>query len=661
MAAYTVTATRSWRPAQHLSSVPYLPGLDGMRALAVVAVMVYHANSDWLSGGFLGVEVFFVISGYLITLLLMAEHERTGRVDLIGFWIRRARRLLPALFVMLFLLLTYTAFFKPDTLGQLRGDLIAGLGYSSNWYQIWVGQGYSSSGDFAPLRHLWSLAVEEQFYLLWPIVMMFLLRVGTRRLAKTALVLFISAIVVNVGMAMLFHSGQVGTCDLTPEAYWQAGGRCISKADTLYLSTITRSGGLLLGAAFAMFWRPVAIMRGPLRNLGRTLDIIAILGVVILGLLFWKVSFLTPSGADPWLFRGGFFVTGIASLMVIGGVTHRYALAGKVLGNRLFSYIGTRSYGLYLYHWPIYQIIREVAGNKLTLPQFGVAMVATLIITELSYAYIETPIRKREVANWWASLRRRRDPVPRQIIAGALALSLALLAFGVIRMGTADLQQNEIAQSLEDGGESAIGIDEILGTATTAPTTQTTIASPGDSVVDPLASTTTTSSTTSTTTTTLPKEPIEILAIGDSVMKGAADLLTERGYVVVAEEGLQMANAVPVLESLKAEGLLNETDAVVVHLGTNGPIEADTLNALLAPLSAIPNVLLYTVHANRSWTVANNEIIRARDGGGDNIVLIDWDVRANECIDNCLYGDGIHLQPNGQEFYADLAQDWTGI
>ncbi len=660
MADYNVTATRPWRPAQHLSSVPYLPGLDGMRALAVVAVMVYHANSDWLSGGFLGVEVFFVISGYLITLLLMAEHERTGRVDLVGFWIRRARRLLPALFLMLFLLLTYTAFFKPEALGQLRGDLIAGLGYGSNWYQIWVGQGYSSSGDFAPLRHLWSLAVEEQFYLLWPIVMMFLLRSGTRKLAKTALALVIAAIVVNVVMILLFHGGQVGTCELTPEAYWKTGGRCISKADALYLSTITRSGGLLLGAAFAMFWRPVAIMRGPLRNAGRSLDIVAMLGVVILGLLFWKVSFLTADGADPWLFRGGLFVTGLASLMVIGGVTHRYALAGKVLGNRLFSYIGTRSYGLYLYHWPIYQIIRQVAGNKLTVSEFAVAMVATFIITELSYKYVETPIRKRQVANWWANLRRRRDPVPRQVVAVTMVLVLALLAFGVIRMGTADLQQNEIAQSLDEGDDFTTDLEDLIGgSETTAPTTQTTM--PANSLADPSATTAPTTSTTSTTTTTLPREPIEILAIGDSVMKGAAGLLSSRGYVVIAEEGLQMKNAVPILETLRAEGLLDTTDAVVVHLGTNGYFESDTLTALLAPLSGIPNVLLYTIHANREWTVPNNELIRARDVDGDNIVLIDWDVRANECTDNCLYADGIHLQPNGQEFYADLAQDWTGI
>ena len=180
--ALTRPSTRSgYAEPSNISRVPYLPGLDGMRALAVVAVMIYHANSEWLPGGFLGVEVFFVISGYLITLLLIAEKERTGGVRLGAFWLRRARRLLPALFVMMFMLITYTTIFRSDALGKLRGDVLGGLFYVSNWYQIWVGAGYSSTGDFAPLRHLWSLAVEEQFYLVWPVVMVVLLRVGTRR------------------------------------------------------------------------------------------------------------------------------------------------------------------------------------------------------------------------------------------------------------------------------------------------------------------------------------------------------------------------------------------------------------------------------------------------------------------------------------------------
>jgi peptidoglycan/LPS O-acetylase OafA/YrhL len=662
-----VTTARPWRRAQHLSSVPYLPGLDGMRALAVVAVMVYHANPGWLSGGFLGVEVFFVISGYLITLLLMAERERTGRVDLIDFWIRRARRLLPALFVMLFLLLAYSAVFKASVLGQVRGDMIAGIGYVSNWYQIWVGQGYAATGDFAPLRHLWSLAVEEQFYLLWPVVMMLLLRGGTRKLANTALVLVGAALGVTVLMALLYHPGRVATCDLTPEAYWQVGGRCVGKADALYLSTITRSSGLLLGAAFAMVWRPVAIMRGPLRNAGRALDLAAVLGLAGLAGLSWRLHYLTEDGADPWLFRGGFLVTGLTTLLVIAAVTHRYSVAGPVLGNPVFKYVGTRSYGLYLFHWPIYQVIREVAGNVLTWQQFAIAMAVTLVITELSYTYIETPVRRREVGIWWDSLRRRRDPVPRQLVALGVVAAMAIGAFGVIRMGVAENRGSALAQDLERGEEFTVDaddlIDSVTGGGSTPPTASAPVSQPPPSTtpVSAQGSTTTTSSSTTTTTLPLPTESTRVIAIGDSVMQGAADVLGPRGWTVVAQKSLQMADAVPMVEQMAAEGVFDDTEALIIHLGTNGDFSQETLDALLAPVSHVPNVLLYTIRANRSWTASNNQLLRNRDRPGDNIVLIDWEARSNECSNNCFAGDGIHLNATGKEFYADLARDWTGV
>ena len=253
----------------NISRVPYLPGLDGIRALAVVSVMIYHANSDWLKGGFLGVEVFFVISGYLITLLLISEKEQTNHVDMKHFWIRRARRLLPALFVMLFMLTIWTALFERSTLGKLRGDVVAALTYGSNWYQVYTGQGYSAANDFAPLRHLWSLAVEEQFYLIWPIVMAVLLRMGSRRVADLSRWLFGIAVAITILLAVLYHQGPIGTPDVTPGAYWHIFGRNIAKADFLYLSTFSRAGGLLLGSAFAMIWRPLALMRGPLRTRGR--------------------------------------------------------------------------------------------------------------------------------------------------------------------------------------------------------------------------------------------------------------------------------------------------------------------------------------------------------------------------------------------------------
>ena len=188
------------RPHAATSTVPLMPGLDGMRALAVMAVMVYHADNAWLPGGFIGVEVFFVISGYLITLLLIGEHERTGAISLRAFWARRARRLLPALYLLLSLLVIYTAIFRSDVLGQLRGDVIAALTYVSNWYQIWVGQSYTSSGDFAPLRHVWSLAVEEQFYLVWPLIMGWLLSRRSRdRVPDLSRWLLLAAVAITVG------------------------------------------------------------------------------------------------------------------------------------------------------------------------------------------------------------------------------------------------------------------------------------------------------------------------------------------------------------------------------------------------------------------------------------------------------------------------------
>ncbi len=407
----------------YISRVPYLPGLDGMRALAVIAVMVYHANSDWLPGGFLGVEVFFVISGYLITLLLISERERTYRISLRKFWARRARRLLPALFVMMTIVVVWTAVFKTNALGQFRGDVIAGLLYVSNYYQIWVGQGYTAAGDFAPLRHLWSLAVEEQFYLFWPVVMLVLLgRAGTRRVADVSRWLFIAALAITVIVALLFYAGPTGDPSVTPDAYWWIGDRPIGKIDTLYLGTISRLPGIMLGSAFAMVWRPLAIVRGPMRSKGRLFDVLAVLALVFLGWMCWNTYLATPAGADPFLFRGGLFLTSIATLVVIAAITHRGSSVNRRLGGSLLVWIGLRSYGLYLYHWPIYQMIRGIAGNKLTLREFVLATIITVVVAEASFRFIETPIRTGRARTWRRRVRSGSARGPKLILNGAIAV-----------------------------------------------------------------------------------------------------------------------------------------------------------------------------------------------------------------------------------------------
>ena len=306
-----------------ISRVPYLPGLDGMRALAVIGVMVYHANHGWLSGGFLGVEVFFVISGYLITLLIIGEDERDGGVNLRQFWMRRGRRLLPAMFLMMAALMLYITAFYPAVRESTRGDFVAGLLYVSNWYQIFVGQGYASSEAFVPLRHLWSLAVEEQFYLLWPLVMVAVLRRSRRSLPQVGVKLIGISVAIAVLVGVLFADGFVplACSEENSNGYWHVFGRCISTNDTLYLGSISRAGGLLLGAGFAMLWRPMAILRGPLRDKGRQLDIIAAVGMLLLGVLFWKMYLLEEGRYNPVLFRGGFLLTGVVTLMVVAAAT----------------------------------------------------------------------------------------------------------------------------------------------------------------------------------------------------------------------------------------------------------------------------------------------------------------------------------------------------
>jgi peptidoglycan/LPS O-acetylase OafA/YrhL len=667
-----------------------------MRALAVVAVMVYHANSDWLPGGFLGVEMFFVISGYLITLLLISERERTYRISLRHFWMRRARRLLPALFTMMFFVTVWTAIFKSEALGALRGDVIAGFFYVSNWYQIWEGLGYTAAGDFAPLRHLWSLAVEEQFYLFWPVVMIFLLgRNGTREVAAVSRWLFVAAVMITVAVALLYYPGPIGEPNVTPDAYWWIGDRPIAKIDTLYLGTISRLSGILLGSAFAMIWRPLAIVRGPLRSKGRLFDGLAIVAIIGFGWLCWTTYLVTPSGADPFIFRGGLFLAGLATLAIIAAVTHRGAHANRVLGNPFFRWIGTRSYGLYLYHWPIYQMIRGVAGNKLTVREFLFALLLTVIVTEASYRFVETPIRQGRFGARWRRIFSGARRGPKLLASGAVAIAAAVALFVGAALMTAPLEQNEIAQALDAGEDfttDLLAVDDIpVASTTTTPstTTSTTVVRPTtvpalvDAGLDPSGSVVaestappTTTPPTTTPPTTAPPTPVgqlgvvtnldglaplaipptvsgfPLVALGDSVMLGAAEELQARGFQVDALQSRQMKAFVPTMQTLKDNGTFGSV--VVVHLGTNGGFSQETLDSMLATLADVPVVLLLTGKADRGWIADNNARLRAAPATHPNVTVVDWEVLSASCEGRCFYDDGIHLTQSGQNFYADM-------
>ncbi len=649
-----------------LSRVPYLPGLDGLRAIAVIAVMVYHADHHWLGGGFLGVEVFYVTSGYLITLLLIGEHEASGKVSLGQFWLRRARRLLPALFAMMAALSVYMALFNRRPQAQARGDIAGGVLYGSNWYQIWVGQGYTAAEAFVPLRHLWSLAVEEQFYLVWPLVMMLLLMRGRRHLPMVAVYLLGVSVAITVAMAVIYVGGDIPV-ECSPEnmrGYRVAFGRCINVNETLYLSTLSRAGGLMLGAAFAMLWRPVAILRGPLRHKGRRLDLVALGGLTLLAILMWRIT-LSGDGAafgqrfDPWLFRGGFMLTGIATVMVMAAVTHQGALAGRLLGNRPLRWVGQRSYGLYLYHWPIFQIIREFAGVGLTVTQFALAMLITVPITEASYRFIETPVRRGRLGQWWRGELRPRTAraLHRHRRAAALgAVAAALVGFAGASIATADTvcvgQQacdNEVARAALASS-----------TTTTSPVLAPPVTAPADAPIGttPVAG----AQTTTTTTTTIAPQLIAPVALGESVMLGAVPNLQAGGITVNADVSRQGITIATIAQQLRLGGQLGHT--VIIQTGTNGSVSDETLDAIMQALPAdqTPLVVFLTVKAPKGWIAGNNERIRALPTRYPNVKVIDWEQQAAAIEGELSRSDGgVHLSTAlAKQFYANLIFDAIG-
>ncbi len=642
-----------------------MPGLDGMRAIAVVAVMLYHANHTWLSGGFLGVEVFFVISGYLITLLLIGEHERTGRVSLGQFWLRRFRRLLPAVLTMMGALAVYMALFNRAPQGRTRGDFLGGIFYSSNWYQIFVGQGYTASEAFVPLRHLWSLAVEEQFYLIWPLAMVGILRLGRNRLPRVAMWLFGGSAWLAVIVGILYAGGDVATT-CAPEAmngYWTLFGRCVSVNETLYLGSFSRAGGLMMGAAFAMVWRPMALMRGAARNKPHQLDVLALVGLAGLAFMVWNIT-LSGDGRqtgirfNPWLFRGGFFFTGLFTLMVIAAVTHQRAWMGRLLGNPLFNYVGTRSYGLYLYHWPIYQIIREQAGVPMTVSQWVWAMVLTVPITEASFRYIETPIRQGRLGEWLRGDRRPRTAAAykrRQRLASFGIVSSALVGFAGVSIAMAD---NRCVGQIECDSEAGRAVDATL------PSLEPSTTNAQPVVVDPLETVApgqTVPPSTAPPTTVL--QDLPYFAVGESVMLGAKPTMEARGIRTVAEVSKGPDWELEQLQIAKSRYRI--TQGVVIQLGTNGTVTREQYEAVLDQVKDQKLVVMMTVKAPKPWIAGNNEIIRTLPQTHPNVLVLDWEVAAQapEIADHLSSNDGgIHLTDDfAKETYTNLILQALGV
>lgn len=484
----------------------YEPALDGLRAISVIAVLLYHGGFSWMKGGFLGVEVFFVVSGFLITTLLIEERRRSGAVALGAFWVRRFRRLLPALLVVLVAVTVWVLTIgTAEQASQVRRDLPWALFYVANWGQISGETPYFAPGDPPMLRHLWSLAVEEQWYVIWPLVVVAIAGVGltARR---------------SVGWAI----AGVGIAVMVATRIWSYGDPIVSSSipvidgadriNVLYLSTITRSSGLLLGAAAAFLWQPWRSMRDPGPAGRNALGAAAAFSIGALAAMFIAVDLTDLTTYRAWL-----PLTTIASLVaVLAAVHHDGGPVRAVLSTEALVAIGKRSYGWYLWSWPVAVAFGATAG---AVWPFIAATIVALALAEVSYRYVETPIRRGAIGRMW---KQRPELAGR--VALASTLTIAALGFAMVRVETFDRFEGndqatfDVGAAVGGAGESAAATEPLPGEAPTpVPPNETGGEDAG-------VATTLAPPTTATPTTTLPPVPqsARLAIVGDSTANALA-------------------------------------------------------------------------------------------------------------------------------------------
>jgi len=608
----------------------YLPGLDGLRALAVIGVLLYHAEVPWAPGGFLGVEMFFAISGYLITALLLGERLGSGTIVLRDFWMRRARRLLPALYLFLAATAVYAVLFLPHDLVQLRGDLVAALLYVTNWFFIFHDQSYFAFTGRPPLlQHLWSLAVEEQFYLFWPLVFGGLLKVWGSRRDRTRLLAAVAggAVASTLLMAILYHPGQDPT--------------------RVYYGTDTRAAGLLIGAALALVWSPWRLT--PRITLGGRilLDVAGVAGVALLCVYMWKITEF-----DTWLYRGGFALVSLTTALVVAVAAHPGADVGRrLLGVGVLRWIGIRSYGIYLWHFPIFMVTRPGLDQDLLsgYPLLFVRVAITFAIAELSFRYVEQPIRHGALGRFWRGLAESSHEYRTMVARRSAAIgAVSLLVAALVVVGLANGKPAPLPPGLENAATSDTTFRLPPPTASTAPPPSTATTAPPGTATSAVPG-----STPASTTPTTVAPIAHFTGIGDSVMLGAQSALQARfpGIYVNAAVSRQFPVAIDIAGQLAAAGRLGE--GVIVHMGNNGLITEGQFDSLMDALRGARRVVVLTLQVPRRWEVPNNDIIRAGVKRYPNAVLLDWH-HLGHANPGWFWEDGIHLRAGGARAYADL-------
>lgn len=564
-----------------------MPGLDGLRAIAVIAVIIYHLNPQMLSGGFLGVDTFFVISGFLITSLLIHEYNETGRIDLKNFWIRRFKRLIPAVVFLLMVLVSYMSVFHLERLMAIKSDVIAALVYMSNWWFIIEDVSYFEALEAHPLKHLWSLAIEEQFYIIWPLVLLLML-VLVKRMGRIWLITFILSVVSLIAMVVISEP--------------------LGDNSRVYFGTDTRAHSLLIGVMLAYIFPPFRLKTQIDRTSSAVLNSI---GVISLGVLIYMFTFVSAS--HYWIYAGGLYlIAAITTLLIAASVHPTTFFATKFLGNPLFVWIGKRSYSLYLWHYPIIVLSNTYfIQGQVPIYMVIIQIILTLVMAEISYRFIEQPFRREGFkALGFRSVVKR----VRFIIVTVLGVVFVLFISGVLDGPIEDvLEQREQVQVQEDMRFSS------------------TIKTIDQSIVNQQSI-----------------RNLEPLFIGDSITVDIAEEVQSRmpNAIVDGIIGRQLWDVQSLVETSYAN-YTSEDDIVVLQLGTNGTIAENDMEALV-DLFGDATIYVINTRSPRDWQNDVNALLANESENNENVHLIDWHGRSTGHPEY-FSTDGVHLTELGKQ------------
>ncbi|CAB4676121.1 unannotated protein [freshwater metagenome] len=571
--------------------IRYIPAIDGLRAVAVIAVMLYHLGFSWIPGGFLGVDLFFVISGYVITRLLLDSIARSGGLDLRAFYRARIRRLFPPLVFMIIVSTIYIGIWAPETMRRFVTDSPFALFGGMNWWLVFRHTDYFDSIARPPLlQHTWSLGVEAQFYLVWPLILLLVLRYfGKNKIPGAAL--FIAAV---SGIALLVVSFQVDAASA-------------SQISHVYFGTDTHSIGLFLGAALAVSWIPQNLEESVNQRAQDFID-----GIGIFGFIGMIATFLFINETDPTLYKLAFPLAGIFGCAIITSIVHPASRFAPLLSSKVMVWIGERSYAIYLWHWVVFQVTRprvDLEGSSWAL--FTLRILVVFALADISLRLVELPIRSGLVEYWFKGMKYRTKKVQlRQKSVLASSLVLTLLVLSVVSV-------NAIKQS--DKAMAAIKA-QINAPVEMSPQENTPTAVPG------------------------------LWVTGDSVILGIRHELEARNHIglINARVGRQATELIEVMTHDKAN-MIGST--VIFNLGNNNKLTQAQVISIFEEVKSQPRIIVVNTAVPRGWRDENNALIAqySRQYGA---LLVDW---ATISIGHPEYfaPDGVHLVPAGVRAYVD--------